>query len=153
MARPTKYKKKYCDELVAYFDKPLTETHDVKQSYRGQVFELPVEVTTPLPTFERFALDIGVTMSTMWEWKQVHPEFSNAYAKAQALQEQMIVGNAIMGRYVGPFAQFYLKNKYGYIDKQATDITTNGKDLPAPILGGLTNEEHGDALPGDNSNP
>lgn len=35
-----------------------------------------------------------------------------------------------------------LKAIWAYIDgmpKQSTDITTNGKDLPTPILGGITN--------------
>lgn len=33
-----------------------------------------------------------------------------------------------------------MKNRFGWADKQKTDITTNGKALPAPILGGITRE-------------
>lgn len=118
MARPTKYKKLYCKSIVDYFDKPLTYKDEETRYYKGEPYTVARTLVSDLPTFESFASSIGVTMSTMWEWKQVHEEFSNAYQRAQQLQEQMIVGNSITGRYAGSFAQFYLKNKYAYVDKQ-----------------------------------
>jgi hypothetical protein len=36
---------------------------------------------------------------------------------------------------------FNAKNNFGWQDKIETDITTNGKDLPTPILGGLTKRD------------
>jgi hypothetical protein len=119
MARPTKYQKKFCKELIAYFDVPLTYTMSKeKLTKSGEVITIEVERVTDLPTFERFAHGIGVVVSTLWEWKEAHPEFSIAYARANALQEQLIAANAMAGRYVGPFAQFYLKNKHLYKDRQ-----------------------------------
>lgn len=41
-----------------------------------------------------------------------------------------------------------MKNRFGWRDKQEIDHTTNGKDLPAPILGGITKI---DEVQGNNS--
>lgn len=135
MARPTKYKKKYCKEILEFFDVPLTHKEEETRYYKGEPYTVEIRHVTDLPTFEDFARKIGVTMSTMWEWKQVHEEFSNAYAQATALQESIIVGNSITGRYVGSFSVFYLKNKHGYVDRQEQDLTTGGQ--PLPLLGTL----------------
>jgi hypothetical protein len=45
---------------------------------------------------------------------------------------------------------FWLKNNAGWRDRQEVDHTTNGKDLPTPILGGLTKKPD---VRSDNSNP
>lgn len=156
MARPSKYKKLYCKSIIEFFDKPLTYTDEEKKYYKGQAYTVTRTLVTELPTFERFASSIGVTMSTMWEWKQAHDEFSNAYKQAQQLQEQMIVGNAMAGRYVGSFAQFYLKNKHQYVDQSQIDHTT--KNQPMPLLAGIApatlvveDEDDGGATQADDS--
>ncbi|MDQ0825411.1 hypothetical protein QFZ60_001584 [Arthrobacter sp. B2I5] len=133
MARPTKYKKLFCKSIIEYFDQPLTYQEEETKYYKGEPYPVTRTVVTELPTFERFASSIGVTMSTMWEWKQSHEEFSNAYSQAQQLQEQMIVGNAMAGRYVGSFAQFYLKNKHQYVEQSQIDHTTDGKPMTALV--------------------
>lgn len=50
--RPSKYKPEYCQQLI---------TH-MSQGY----------------SFESFAGDVEVTLSTLYEWENVHPDFSEA---------------------------------------------------------------------------
>jgi hypothetical protein len=134
--RPTKYQKKYCDEVVAYFDKPLTYIVEIIKRTKDGEYKVAQERVTDLPTFERFAHELGVNHSTLRQWCKDYPDFSKAYDQAKDLQEQLIVANAMAGRYVGPFAQFYLKNKYSYSDRSEIDHTTKGQAMP--LLGGTT---------------
>lgn len=93
MARPTKYKKIFCKQLIEYFDVPPVVKEKETRYYQGSPYEVDVQRVSELPAFERFARSIGVSMSTLWEWRQAHEEFSNAYKTAQELQEGLIVQN------------------------------------------------------------
>lgn len=120
MARPTKYKKRYCDELLEYFMKPPWELVE-KKIYRpdGSVKSVQqVPVPTNFPTMAGFATKIGVHRDTLLQWVEDHPEFSDAYSRARDAQEQILVANAMVGNYDAKFAAFFAKNNLGYRDKQ-----------------------------------
>jgi hypothetical protein len=135
MARPTKYHKDFPRQLVAFFDVPLTRIVDVERAYKGEVFTVKMLEVSDLPTFEAFGASIDVAVSTMWEWAKKYKEFSKAYKKAQQLQEHLLVGNSITGRYQGSFAMFYLKNKFAYVDRNEVDHTSDGERiLASPII-------------------
>ena len=89
---------------------------------------------------------------TVWRWLTEKPEFSQQYARAKeeaadALADdiQNIADKTLTGEYDPQASRVAIDaykwtasklkpKKYG--DK--LDMTTNGKDLPSPILGGLT---------------
>ena len=57
MCRPTKYKKKFCEEVI--------------------------ELGKTGASIVQMATAIGVVKSTLWEWEKIHDEFSNALTRAR----------------------------------------------------------------------
>lgn len=136
---PTKYEDRYCDELVLYFDvekyKDITVEKYTRFNKDGEVAsetEKYKRVANDLPTFESFAKKLGVHYSSLREWattkvnpdakegepdygKLLHPEFSEAYNVAKALQKDFLIQNGLHGHY--PPASFI------FVAKNITDMT------------------------------
>lgn len=107
--RPTKYKPEYCEQIIKYFDVEHTKIVGDR------------EIANDLPTFQEFAHSIDVHVDTLHEWKKVHPDFSEAYKRAQALQEAMWLKNSMKGYYPGSFTIFAGKNMFGWRDKKEVE--------------------------------
>lgn len=135
--RPTKYKKKYCKEIIEFFSRERTkiilETYYYKN---GETKEKEIEVANELPTIIGFCIKIGVDRTTLLEWVSKHPEFSHAYKKAKEMQEEFWLQNSVRGLFPGAFTIFAGKNMFGWKDRTETDVTSGGK--PIPILGGIS---------------
>jgi len=121
--RPSKYHPSYCDEIIAFFSVKPFETVQVpvkNTTATGKTTETVQLVDRPndLPMFGMFAHKIGVHRETLTEWCRVHPEFSEAYKKAQQLQENFLTSNALRGNFEQPFAIFTAKNILGWRDRQ-----------------------------------
>lgn len=112
---PTKYRKEYCRQIVEWFDMPLTNK-------KGQANDVP--------TFVRFALKISVSVETLHEWRNKHPNFSEAYSIAQALRENFIMQNALHNRYNAGFAWRVMQNQHNW--KSADQIEQ--KEIKMPPL-------------------
>jgi hypothetical protein len=134
--RPTKYDDKYCDMIVEYFDKPAI-TYITKKEFdrNGEVkSETQIPQGVEFPTFQGFANSIDVNMDTLNQWGKDYSEFSEAYARAKAIQESIWLTNGMSGLYNSQFAQFFGKNCLGYKDKIETDLNIGGqKDNPLNI--------------------
>jgi hypothetical protein len=122
--RPTKYRPEYCDEIVKFFDVEPYEYKEVVITLRnGGTLEKVERHPARLPTMERFASDIGVNGDTLVEWSKRHRAFSAAYARAKALQKDILITNGLQGLYNGPFAIFVAKNATDMEDKTEQDHT------------------------------
>lgn len=113
--RPTKYKPKYCEEIIKFFDVEHTKIVGDR------------EVGNDLPTFQRYAHSIEVHVDTLHEWKKVYPDFSESYKKAQQLQEAMWLANSMKGLYPGSFTIFAGKNMFGWRDKKEMDVNVGAQ--------------------------
>ncbi len=125
--RPTKYKEEYCDKIIEYFRIEPTKTDYKEEYYNNGTLKSKTPVITAeiFPTFQGFADELDVSIDTLNEWCKVHPEFSEAYTRAKALQERIWLQNAMSGLYNPQFAQFFGKNCLGYKDKQ--ELETKGE--------------------------
>lgn len=134
VGRPTLYKPEFCSRMLEFFSRDPYRTETRKMSKGGANWEEEFEVPNPVPTFEKFAHEIGVTRDTLYEWSTAlgedgglkHPEFSYIYKNALELQENFIVANAMANRFNPAMSIFYLKNKHGYRDKQELDAHITG---------------------------
>jgi hypothetical protein len=118
VGRPTKYKPEYCQQLIDYM---AEEGEEVKKpfAYEGNVTD---HVLGYLPRFfEGFAKKIGVTTSTIAEWRDNHEEFSEAYKKAKDIQLEKMVKGTMSGVYNSAGAIFALKNMCGWRDKHEVE--------------------------------
>lgn len=102
---------------------------------------------TELPTIEGFAIYLGVTKKTLYNWVDEHDEFLHALDKIMTHQAKQLINDGIYGgkEVNASIVKLMLQANHGM--KERTDHTTNDKDLPTPILGGITNN-----VQGDNSN-
>lgn len=84
--KPKTYRKEYCQSIVEYFRAADSWeiNYDLKQS--GKV--LP---KSKLPTFERYAADLGISIPTLYLWRTTYPEFAEAYAIAKDLQKAFLM--------------------------------------------------------------
>lgn len=106
MGRPTKYKKRYCKDIIAFFNDPANDN--------------------PLPLFYEFANNIDVCMDTLTEWRNVHDEFSLAYKKAKGILRRKYWKKALAGDLEKTIAIFFGKVVLGYSEKTIQELT--GKD-------------------------
>jgi hypothetical protein len=119
--RPTKYDPAFIEEVDKYL-----ETTGKEQTH--------------LPKIESFALWIGVNKTTLYEWKKLYPEFSNALDRLMARQGEQLIDDGIYGgkEVNATIVKLLLQNNHGM--KERTDTTTNDKDIPNPIYGGKSTE-------------
>jgi hypothetical protein len=131
--RPTKYNRRFCRELIDFFDIEPYEEREVKTQDRktGREYIDYKDHANDLPTFERFAHNIGVNGDTLVEWAKTvwpeghknagklrHPEFSAAYTRAKELQKDILITNGLQGLYQTTFAIFLAKNITDLKDRQ-----------------------------------
>jgi len=123
--RPTKYQPEYCQDIINYFERePFTTMYKKEYFNNGELkSETPILTANEFPTFQGFAHKISVNIDTLHQWKEDYPEFSEAYAHAKQLQEQVWLVNGMQNLYNSQFAQFFGKNCLGYKDKTETEIT------------------------------
>jgi len=107
--RPTKYKKKYCRELIEHMEEGFSYT--------------------------TFAAKIEVNLDSLYEWEKVNPEFSEAkkkaFRKCQMFWEEMGI-NGALGKLFGFNASswiFNMKNRFKWTDRQEVKV-----DTPTPIV-------------------
>lgn len=123
--RPTKYKKEYCQEIIDFFESE-PKTIGYKRTYFMSGALKSEEPTARwFPTFQGFARSIGVDLLTLERWRDKHPEFRSAYARAKEIQEEIWLQESLSGRFNAQFAKFFGVNCLGYKDKveQETTIT------------------------------
>ena len=119
--QPSKYKKKYCKQVVEHLSSGFS--------------------------FESFGAVIDVHRDSLYEWRKVHPEFSDAIKTGQlkALHRHEQVGKAIM--YGVPISAgktmldpkkmntaiwiFKAKTQYGFIEKSVVEHTGNITSIPS----------------------
>lgn len=87
-----------------------------------------IEVPNILPTFERFAVNTGVSLDTLETWRQKFPEFEEAYKKCQALQKDMLNDLALRGFYNATYTAFAAKNLTDMCKDSDRDTNTSTRD-------------------------
>lgn len=123
VGRPTKYKPEYCQMLVEH----------MKQGF----------------SFECFGAVIDCSEDALYDWKNLHKEFSEAYKKGRMYSMKFwedlgVVGTTEGNHFNATSWIFNMKNRFGWRDR--TDITSGDKQInPVPIFGGITNVSTNDS--------
>lgn len=111
VGRPTKYRPKYCQAIIDYFDILPTNAKGVAND---------------LPFILNFCLSIGINKTTLHEWVGKFPEFSNAYRIAKGKQMQHLITNTLQNRFNASFAWRAAMNMFEWREK--SDNIHTGKD-------------------------
>lgn len=141
---PCKYKEEYCDSIINYFLERANESNNnnlYKRSYyaNGNIkSEEPIVRPPRYPTFELFAISIGVTPYTLLNWCKEYPRFREAYAQAKSIQLAITKVYAMEKLYDSNFAKFICVNEHDMKDRQEVSaeikqLTPDEQNLLAKI--------------------
>lgn len=144
-----KYKEEYCDSIINYFIERANSTNDnlYKRSYYkdGTIkSEEPIILPPKYPTFELYAISIGVAPNTLLNWCKEYRQFAEAYAQAKSIQLAITKVYAMSKLYDSNFAKFMLVNEHNYQDRQ--NIQAEVKNLTPEqekLLGNINNRLNG----------
>lgn len=143
MARPTKYKKEYCKKVEDYL-KTCEDVYEKVLVKDDNSYENGIETVNTrtifnvnLPTIEGFALFLKVPVRCLYDWREKHEAFSQSLARIVAEQKNKLISTGLSGRYNPIIAKLILSSNHDMREK--ADMTTNGKDLPVPLLHVLRN--------------
>lgn len=133
-----RYKAEYTEQLITFFNQPVTRVEYIKHyDKEGNLKEEePVVIGADYPTFEGFAIKIGVTARTLENWANAYPTtFGVAYERAKDIQKNMIIVNGLGGRYNSKFAQFIASSQFDMAEKSEQKISgLEGIDLNIELL-------------------
>jgi len=105
VGRPSKYKKKYCEDVVKHME----------QGY----------------SFESFAANIDVNQDTVHEWARRHKEFSEAkkigFAKCLKFWERIAIASSLgkIENFNATSFIFNMKNRFRWTDRTDLNIQNN----------------------------
>lgn len=142
MARPTLYTEDILTKALAYLAECTDEVIEYHKTRGEKSDSYDRLVNVRIPTVEGLAVYLGVSRDTIYEWERVHPEFSDTLETLRSEQADRLLNGGLSGTYNSTIAKVLL-TKHGY--REGIDTTTNGKDLPTPLLANV--------IPSDNSAP
>jgi hypothetical protein len=119
--------------------RPTVVTDELLKRAEKYLTEWAKDGTEAIPTIEGLALKIGVARTTLYD----RPEFADILEVIKTMQAFLLISNGLKGTFNATITKLML-SKHGYIEQTAQDLTTKGKELPAPILGGITKDVHSD---------
>lgn len=110
-----------------YSEEMLTKTREYIDS--AEDVEIGVKhIKVNLPTIEGLALFLGVNKTTIYEWEQVHEEFSHDTGRLRAKQAKELVNKGLSGDYNPTIAKVLL-SRHGYREGIDTDLTSKGEKI------------------------
>jgi len=118
--RPTKYKKRFCKEIVEYFSQNITKEEQI--GGRTQL------ITQELPTLVGFAKLKGIGISTIFDWINVrHASFQSEFSaivknRCKPLQKNFLVNAGLLGLYNPQAFKFVAVNITDMVDRKDVGI-------------------------------
>ena len=104
--RPTDYRPEFVDKASEYI-RSCEDVIDRKNDI----------AKVQLPTIEGFALHLDVNKTTLYEWANKYPEFSNALEKIKEEQRTRLLNQGLAGNYNSTIAKLVLSANHGMSEK------------------------------------
>lgn len=96
----------------------------------------PKGFSVSFPSFEKFALYLGVHRDTLYAWASENPQFSDILGEVKHKQAEKLIEGGLSGAYSHVIAKLLL-SKHDYRDQVDSDVTTGGEKLtflPAELM-------------------
>ena len=131
MARPQEYNSSHLKKAREYLDGCIDEEVQLtkQSSEKYEMFENKLKVKLPSKG--------GLAVYLKVDWAEKFPEFSDIMEELGAIQEERLMNAGLSGDYNPTIAKVLL-TKHGY--REGIDQTTNDKELPTPILNGISTD-------------
>lgn len=97
----------------------LLDPENIKQAARVQAYHAIMEEMTAkrrlqgLPELVKWATRIGVTMTTLREWRDKYPKFDEACRECMEIQRVLLKDGGLSGVYAGKTVTFLLQYDHG----------------------------------------
>lgn len=159
VGRPLKFKtvEELEEKIQAYFDscfvnkwvdeevrddkgKLVFVKADIGQGSVQKIAHVKVKEQIRPVTISGLAYALDTSRKVLLEYVEKE-EFSNTITRAKEFIEALTEERAMAGDINANFAIFNMKNNWGWIDKNETDHTTKGKELPATQINYIVPEK------------
>ncbi len=127
VGRPNEYRPEYVEKVDQY----LKENQDILE-IRDNKKKLRVN----LPTIEGFALFLGVSKSSIYNWKAEYAEFLDSLEKLIAEQKQRLINCGLSGDYNPTICKLILASNHGMTDRQEINDTKTYVEMGRVIIDG-----------------
>lgn len=134
IGRPEEYQEEYVLKVDEYLATCIDEDINYVTLDSAKATGYQKRVNVKLPSYEGFAKFLGVSRTSLAEWREKHKSFSVALERISAEQKQRLFEKGLSGDYNPTIAKLGLSANHGMREK--SDITTDGAKLPSPIYGG-----------------
>lgn len=88
------------------------------------------EVENIVPSVAGLGCYLGISRSTIYEYKELSKEFADTLDSILMKQEMLLINGGLSQQFSGTITKLMLAN-HGYSDKVNTDITSNGNTVGA----------------------
>lgn len=119
--RPSSYDPKICQEMVEWFERPLTRTEIEQTASGGRVVNVSKVKANRLPTFEKFSAERRIPLRTLHEWRIAHQDFSHAWQHCKSVQADFMLQNALTRDFDPGFTKFMMMNIHGWKDSSKVE--------------------------------
>ena len=134
--RPTDYSEEILQKTQEYIESSEDDERKEMIGLSAKGTELyRTKLHVKLPSIEGLAYFLKIHKDTLYEWANIHPEFSDVLNLLRNKQAQALISKGLSSDYNPTIAKLLL-SKHGY--KEATDVTTDDKPLN---FGQLTDEQ------------
>lgn len=137
--RPTKYKKVFCDKLIAFFDIEPWQEREIPHYKAGMVVWTDIKILpVRMPTLRRFAKSINVGIRTLYDWldsshRSFKEDFSHAFTHAQEIRKDWLIDAAISGAVPPASFKFIAVNVTDMRDRQDFEHSGEIRLLPPKV--------------------
>lgn len=89
------------------------------------------EVENIVPSVAGLGCYLGISRSTIYEYKELSKEFADTLDSILMKQEMLLINGGLSQKFSGTITKLMLAN-HGYSDKVEADVTTNGESINKP---------------------
>lgn len=104
--------------------RPTKLTDELAQKAKKYAKDGYLAVDEVIPTIAGLAVYLGVSRSTLYEYKKLNNEFSDTLEMILQNQERLLINRSLTGDFNATIAKLMLAN-HGYSDKQEVTNTTS----------------------------
>jgi reverse gyrase len=122
--RPSSYDPAICKKVDEYLEMKKDEYQAILKARNTESGHEAYDqiLKVDLPMVEDFAVYVGVPLSTLYHWRETHPEFLEALGRIAEEQKKRLLNKGLSGEYNSTIAKLILSANHGMSEKT---INTN----------------------------